>query len=525
GHGVDFTIPAGDNRWRTLVVDMTANPAWSDPAEGPITELRVDPIYDHPGQVIHLAWIRAELPGYRAPYEVDFTQGVEGWKRQNLSLPVQTSEGLRMVVQNDNPKFRSPPDLSIDGTVYDTLRVRLRIEDPTLIGPATGRMLFGTELNPTYTGARRFTYSLAATDDWQIITLDAGAHSAWGDAQEGLVTKLRLHPIESHPGRTVHIAEVWTDTAAVGPIDVDFSEGLQGWSATGIGPMTVTPEGLQLPIADSAPQLRSSLGLALDGTTDGTLALRLRVEGSPLTEPAAGKIFFKTAPSPTFDGHGVDFTIPAGDNRWRTLVVDMTANADWGDPTQGPITQLRVDPIYDHIGQTIHLARIHSEPPGYSAPYEVDFTQGTEGWKRVNLSAPVQTSEGIRMVVQNDNPKFRSPPDLSLDGTVYDTIQLRLRIEDGPLTEPASGWVLFGTELNPSYSGQRRFAYSIPAGDAWHTITIDAGAHGAWGSPLEGRITKLRIHPIRFHPGHTVHFAELRTESRAPVPQYADGPR
>ncbi len=299
------------------------------------------------------------------------------------------------------------------------------------------------------------------------------------------------------------------------PVDFDFPADFAGWTEIGIGKPATTPQGILLPIETDAPQLVSPPGLDLDGSIYGTLTLRLRIEGVPLSAPAAGKIFFKTERTPTFDGHEVDFTIPAGANRWHTLVADMSAHSAWGDPAEGPITQLRVDPIYGQVGQVIHLDRIRSESVGYLAPFEVDFSQGTEGWNRANLSDPVQTSEGIRMEVLSAKPKLFSPTDLTINGTLYDTLKIHLRIEDDPLTAPAMGRIFFGTEQNPTYSGLRQINYTIPAGDQWQTITLDAGAHGAWGNMEEGLITKIRIDPIRFRTGRTLHMGAVWVENAA----------
>lgn len=297
------------------------------------------------------------------------------------------------------------------------------------------------------------------------------------------------------------------------PLDFDFPEDLDGWSSVGIGKITETEIGVQLPIASSAPQFLSP-AIDLDPGIYETILLRLRIEGSPLTSPAAGRIYFRTAQQPTFAGHGVDFTLPAGDNRWRTIVVDMSANPAWSD--QGQITALRIDPIYNHIGQVIHLGRVQSRGRGYLAPYQVDFSQGIEGWRTQNLSEPVQTPEGLRMEIEQDDPKLLSPTDLALNGTLYNTIKVRLRIEDDPLTAPVSGRIFFGTEQHPTYSADRRLSFSVPAGDQWQIVTIDAGAHAAWGNFQEGRITKMRLKPVMGQDmvGRTLHIAEVWVEHR-----------
>ncbi|MCG8460827.1 MAG: PKD domain-containing protein, partial [Holophagales bacterium] len=142
-----------------------------------------------------------------------------------------------------------PVTFSADVTGEVTRRTWLIGQDPPLVDPPT-----------------TFDYTFEQPGTYPVTVRIEGSWGSYSETKYVVVTE---------NGNPVFL-----------PLDLDFSEGLQGWSATGIGPISETPEGVLLPIEDPAPQLHSPLGLSLDGTTYGSLVLRLRVEGEPLTEPA-----------------------------------------------------------------------------------------------------------------------------------------------------------------------------------------------------------------------------------------------
>ncbi|MEM7353791.1 MAG: hypothetical protein AAF657_23530, partial [Acidobacteriota bacterium] len=78
------------------------------------------------------------------PYEVDFSQGLQGWQAFGVFPPQVTSQGIEFSVHPSFSPLLNSPAIDLDGSAYGTVKVRLRLTPPSFVSEsvADGHLYF-----------------------------------------------------------------------------------------------------------------------------------------------------------------------------------------------------------------------------------------------------------------------------------------------------------------------------------------------------------------------------------------------